>query len=90
MTRAEFMSSLEALDDIALETLATLAPVVSELRHNGTVNARAFAHFHSLGMPATLLVHSRPGRREKERVEVSMVTGNAVQLALDFNGLRTA
>jgi hypothetical protein len=81
---------LKALDDTALETLASLAPVVSELRHNGTVNTRAFAHFHSLGMPSTLLVHSRPARREKERIEVSLVSGNAVQLALDFDGLRIA
>lgn len=84
------MALLESLNDTALETLAHLAPVVSELRHNGTVSARAFAHFHDLGMPATLLVNSRPARREKERVEVSLVTGNTVQLALDFDGLRIA
>lgn len=81
----EIAALLQQQSDDTLAALATLIPVISQLRAGGLTAIKAFGMFHDAGLPSTLVVQSQPGRRERERAEASVISGRTAQLALDFS-----
>lgn len=90
MNRAAILALLGEQSDDTLEALAALLPAIADLRVGGQLAVKHFGEYHRAGLASSVIIQSRPGKRERERVEASLVTGHAVQLILDFDAQRTA
>jgi hypothetical protein len=88
--RAGLLAALADYDDDVVEAVGALIPAIAEMRKGGLISVVTFGRFHEAGLPVSVVIQSRPGRRERERVEASVISGQTVQLALDLDARRTA